>query len=93
MEARDIIVRPIVTEKTMAQQSANNQVTFVVKKGTNKVQIAKAIEEIYKVKVVKVNVIVTPERKKRVGRFVGTVSGYRKAIITLAAGDSIAIIQ
>ncbi len=91
MEARDIIIRPIVTEKTMAQQNNYNQVTFLVKKGVNKIEIAKAIEEIYKVKVTNVNVLVTPTKQKRVGKFTGEVGNDRKAIITLAAGDKITL--
>ena len=87
MEARDILIKPIVTEKTMKQQSDLNQVTFYVKKGVNKIEIAKAVEEIYNVKVTSVNVIVTPEKKKRVGRYYGRTTEKRKAIVTLAEGD------
>lgn len=91
MEARDMIIRPVVTEKTMKQQNDLNKVTFLVKKGVNKIQIAQAIEEIYNVKVVDVNVIVTPSKKRRVGRFTGTSSEKRKAIVTLAQGDTISL--
>ncbi|MBQ1305035.1 MAG: 50S ribosomal protein L23 [Erysipelotrichales bacterium] len=91
MEARDILIKPIVTEKTMKQQSDLNQVTFYVKKGVNKIEIAKAVEEIYNVKVTSVNVIVTPEKKKRVGRYYGRTTEKRKAIVTLAEGDSITL--
>lgn len=89
MEARDIIVRPVITEKTTAQQADHNQVTFLVAKGANKIEIAKAIEQIYNVKVTRVNVIVTPEKMKRVGRYMGTTTEKRKAIVTLAQGDEI----
>jgi large subunit ribosomal protein L23 len=91
MEARDILIKPVVTEKTMKQQSDLNQVTFYVQKGVNKIEIAKAVEEIYKVKVTNVNVIVTPEKKKRVGRYIGRSTEKRKAIVTLAEGDTITL--
>lgn len=87
--ARDIIIRPIVTEKSMALQQENNCVTFEVAKGANKVQIRQAVEEIFNVKVVRVNVINTPTKQKRMGRYVGTVGGKRKAIVKLAEGDTI----
>ena len=88
-EARDIILRPIITEKTMKQQNELNQYTFYVTKGANKIEIAKAIEEIYDVTVEKVNVVVTPEKKRRVGRYYGVRNEKRKAIVTLKQGDSI----
>jgi len=89
MEARDIIIRPVITEKSMKQQSEFNQVTFLVKKGVNKIEIAKAVEEIYGVKVEKVNIIVTPEKIGRRGRFTRRTTEKRKAIVSLAEGDQI----
>ena len=80
-KARDIIVKPIITEKTMALQSVNNCVTFEVAKGANKTEIRQAIEEIFNVKVEKVNIVHTPSKKKRLGRYVGTVGGIRKAVV------------
>ena len=89
MAARDIIIRPIVTEKTMLLQEQDNKVTFEVAKGVNKTAVKQAVEEIFNVKVEKVNISNTPSKKKRVGRYVGTVGGYRKAIVKLAEGYSI----
>jgi len=89
MVARDIIIRPIVTEKTMLAQEQDNKVTFEVAKGVNKTAVKQAVEEIFNVKVEKVNISNTPSKKKRVGRYVGTVGGYRKAIVKLAEGYSI----
>ena len=89
---RDIIVRPIITEKTVAMQADNNTVTFEVAQGTNKIEIRQAIEEIFKVKVDRVNVINVPTRKKRVGQHVGRTNKVRKAMITLAEGSHIDII-
>ncbi len=87
--ARDIIIRPIVTEKTMKAQELDNKVTFEVAKGTNKTQVRQAIEEIFKVKVEKVNILNTAKKSKRLGRYVGTVGGYRKAVVKLAEGYTI----
>ena len=88
-KARDIIVKPIITEKTMALQSVNNCVTFEVAKGANKTEIRQAIEEIFNVKVERVNVVNTRKKTKRMGRYVGTVGGKKKAIVKLAEGHTI----
>ena len=89
MAARDIIIRPIVTEKSLSAQEADNKVTFEVKKGANKTEIRQAVQEIFNVKVVKVNTVNTAKKTKRVGRYSGTVQGYHKAIVKLADGYSI----
>ncbi|MGI6509031.1 MAG: 50S ribosomal protein L23 [Erysipelotrichaceae bacterium] len=89
MAARDIIIRPIVTEKTMLLQEQDNKVTFEVAKGVNKTAVRQAVEEIFNVKVEKVNISNTASKKRRVGRYVGTVGGYRKAVVKLAEGYSI----
>lgn len=87
--ARDIIIRPIITEKSMKIMDAENKYTFEVAKGTNKIEIRQAIEEIFSVKVEKVNVINTQSKTRRVGRYVGKTKAIRKAIVTLAAGEEI----
>ena len=87
--ARDIIIRPIVTEKTMALQADQNCVTFEVAKSANKVAIRHVVEEIFNVKFVRVNTVNTPKKQKRMGRYVGTVGGIKKAIVKLSEGDSI----
>jgi large subunit ribosomal protein L23 len=89
MSARDIILRPIVTEKSLKNQEEDNKVTFEVKKGANKTQVKLAVEEIFNVKVEKVNIVNTPNKTKRLGRYVGTVGGIRKAVVKLADGYSI----
>lgn len=87
--ARDIIIRPLITEKTLKLQEADNKVSFAVAKGANKTQVKQAIEEIFKVKVEKVNIVNVRPKAKRVGRYEGTVNGYRKAIVKLADGHKI----
>lgn len=89
---RDIIIRPIITEKTVAMQNDDNKVTFEVAKGSNKVEIRQAIEEIFNVKVEKVNVVNVLPRTKRMGKFEGKTRSVRKAIVKLAEGSNIDII-
>ena len=91
--ARDIIVRPLVTEKSIKAQDTNNTVVFEVKKGTNKIEIKKAIEEIFKVKVAQVNVVNQKPKAKRMGRYEGKTSFVRKAYVKLAEGSKIDILQ
>ncbi|MDJ0713435.1 MAG: 50S ribosomal protein L23 [Prochloraceae cyanobacterium] len=84
----DIVIKPIVTEKATLLLEQNKYVFDVVLKAT-KPQIKAAIETLFEVKVVKVNTLVPPRKKRRVGRFVGYKSQYKRAIVTLAEGDSI----
>ena len=90
--ARDIIVRPLITEKTMKMQADNNKVTFEVARHANKTQVRMAVEEIFKVKVEKVNIVNVRPRTKRVGKYEGTTSAVRKAIVKLAEGQKIELV-
>ena len=81
-QAYDIILRPIITEKSMLGIE-NKVYTFEVAKGANKTHIKLAIEELFDVEVEKVNVINAKPRPRRVGRHAGYKSGFRKAIVTL----------
>ncbi|MBU6228512.1 MAG: 50S ribosomal protein L23 [Cyanobacteria bacterium REEB459] len=84
----DLIRRPLLTEKaTMLLE--NNQYVFEVVPDANKLQIKAAIEELFDVKVVAVNTFNPPKKKRRMGRFVGHRAHYKRAVVTLAAGDSI----
>ena len=86
---RDIIIRPIITEKSMKLMETENKVTFEVAKGSNKTEIKQAVQEIFNVKVEKVNVVNCRPKAKRMGKYVGTTRAVRKAIVTLAEGSSI----
>lgn len=86
---KDIIIRPIITEKTMRYMDENNVVTFEVKKGTNKTLVKQAVESIFKVDVEKVNVVNVKPKKKRVGKYLGETSAVRKAYVKIAAGQDI----
>lgn len=92
MEARDIIIKPVVTEKSIGLME-NNKYVFKVALSANKIEIKKAIEEIFKVKVVDVNTVRVKGKEKRMGRSVGKTSDYKKAIVQLAEGDSIEIFE
>ncbi|MBB5183533.1 50S ribosomal protein L23 [Catenisphaera adipataccumulans] len=88
---RDIIIRPIITERTMKIMADDNKYTFEVRKDTNKVEVAKAIESIFNVKVVKVNISNLKSVNIRRGRYMGKTKAVKKAIVKLAEGDSIAL--
>ena len=81
-KAYDIIKRPIITEKSMSM-TEDKRYTFEVAKDANKIEIAKAVEEIFKVKVAKVRTISVPSKQKRVGVHEGKTAKRKKAIVTL----------
>ena len=83
-KAQDIILRPIITEASMSG-IANKKYTFKVANDANKIEIAKAVEEIFGVKVAKVNTIKLPGKWKRMGVHVGKRSDIKKAVVTLTA--------
>ena len=80
--AHDVIVRPIITEDSMSRL-ADKKYTFEVAAGANKIEIKKAVEEIFKVEVLKVNTISMKAKNKRVGYHLGKTSEWKKAIVTL----------
>ena len=82
MEARDIILKPVITEKSV-QGLAEKKYTFRVAKDANKIQIADAVEEIFGVKVQKVNTISMKGHLRRMGRNEGYTSDWKKAVVTL----------
>jgi large subunit ribosomal protein L23 len=82
--ARDIIKRPVITERTTDLMEVN-KFAFEVSLKANKTEIKAAIEEIFGVKVDKVNTLRVPSKKKRVGRYIGRTSEWKKAIVTLTA--------
>ena len=88
----DIIVRPLITEKT-TQLIELNKYTFEVKQGSNKVEVAKAVEEIWGVKVVAVNMINTQRKARRVGKYEGLRPAGQKAVVTLAEGDKLDVFE
>jgi len=84
----DIILAPVITEKT-ANMEAEGKYAFKVASKANKTEIKQAIENNFKVKVVSVNIMNSHPKKKRVGRYTGMTNKYKKAIVTLAEGNTI----
>ncbi len=86
MNAYDVIIRPIVTEKSM-DDMAEKKYTFRVKKNTNKTEVKKAVEQIFGVDVEKVNIMNMRGKKKRQGMIEGKTSDWKKAIVKLKEGS------
>lgn len=84
----EIIIAPVVTEKSMALRS-ENVYTFKVAKDATKTEIKKAIEDAFKVEVKSVNTLNTKSKKIRVGKYQGRTKTYKKAMVTLKDGSSI----
>ena len=88
MLPREIIIRPVISERAMDMQSYNRY-TFEVAKSANKIQIAHAVEEIFGVTVLKVNTSNVKPKPKRVRYRQGYTRAWKKAVVTLVDGDSI----
>jgi large subunit ribosomal protein L23 len=86
-----LVRRPIVTEKSTAMQAMRNQFTFEVARSANKIEVKKAIETLFSVKVVKVNIAGVPSKTKRTFGRQGETKPWKKAFVTLREGDSIDI--
>lgn len=90
MEYTDILIQPIVTEKSTEIKDTHNQVVFLVNKSANKIEVKQAVEKAFDVQVVNVNIAKQkPRMRKRFGRTMGSKPGYKKAFIRLAPGDKI----
>ncbi|MGC1307328.1 MAG: 50S ribosomal protein L23 [Phormidesmis sp.] len=89
-ELPDIIRKPLITEKaTIALE--NNQYTFEVSPKATKPQIKTAIESLFDVQVTGISTQNSPRKKRRVGQFIGYKAAYKRAVVTLAEGDSITL--
>lgn len=85
----DIIRRPLLTEKTTIQKEIANQLTFEVSRQANRVEIRRAIEKIFDVRVAAVRTIQVKGKVKRRGRILGKRKDWKKAIVTLMPGERI----
>jgi len=85
--AQDIILRPIITEASMigAANEEKRKYTFAVARGANKPEIARAVEQLFKVQVEKVNTLNMKGKPRRYGRFEGYTSAWKKAVVTLTS--------
>ena len=88
---KDIIIAPVITEKTANINADGKTYVFKVSKSANKIQIADAIESAFNVKVKNIRTLNTKAKDKRVGRYTGKTKTYKKAIVTLADGYAIEI--
>ena len=89
MTPESIIIRPLVTEKSSDQENAVNQYTFEVARNANKIDIRKAVEMVFGVRVDKVRTQVVRGELRRVGRHFGKTRQWKKAIVSVHPGDSI----
>ena len=89
MDYTQILLRPVVTEKSTAVRESANQVAFYVHPDANKIEIKRAVETAFNVKVVDVNVVTKRPQVRMKNRRLSHVAGSRKAYVTLAAGEKI----
>ncbi len=88
LSSSEIIKYPIVTDKA-TRLLENNQYSFIVNPKSNKLAIKSAIEDLFDVKVLKINTCNIPKKKKRMGKYIGWKPQFKKAIVTLSEGDTI----
>jgi len=85
----DIVIRPLITEKTNVQKELSNQHTFEVDRRANRIEVKRAVEKIFKVRVAAVKTMQVKGKKKQRGRIVGKRRDWKKAIVTLMPGERI----
>jgi large subunit ribosomal protein L23 len=85
----EVIQSPLITEKGTLVNEQGNQILFRVKPDANKIEIQRAVEEFFKVKVLRVRTLRVLGKKRRVGRVIGQRSAWKKAYVTLAEGQRI----
>jgi len=88
-DLREVIRRPLITEKGTIAKEDNNQLLFEVDRRANKVEIRQAVEKLFDVKVLDVRTVSVKGKDKRMGRIVGRRSDWKKAYVTLAEGQSV----
>ncbi|RPJ46965.1 MAG: 50S ribosomal protein L23 [Candidatus Latescibacterota bacterium] len=93
MDARKVIVRPVVTEKTSNMREAESKYVFEVASDANKIQIKAAVETIFKVHVEKVTTWWARGKLRRRGRFAGKTPDQKRASVTIRKGESIPVIE
>jgi len=93
MKLSDVLVEPVITEKVNLQMERSGRYTFVVGRQSNKLEIKKAVEEMYGIRVADVNTMVVPAKNKtrftKAGLLSGRKPAYKKAVVTLVEGDTI----
>ena len=89
MDIYQVLKEPHITEKATLQKEGTNQISFKVHKRSNKIEIKRAVENLFKTKVVEVQTMNIKGKRRRVGRNVGRRPNWKKAIVKLAPGESI----
>lgn len=92
-DPRQVVLRPIVTEKATTLKDEQNQVSFQVAMDANKIEVRQAVEAIFKVKVTGVRTQVVFGKEKRMGRYLGRRPSWKKAIVTLGQGSKIELFE
>ena len=92
-DPREVVIRPVVTERSTELGEEQNAYTFMVSKDANKIEIRHAIERLFSVKVASVNTLNYRGKWRRVGRSLGRRPSYKKAIVKLAAGERIDVYE
>lgn len=92
MHVYEVLKRPVLTEKSNYQGDTLNRYTFEVDVRANKLQVKEAVEKAFNVKVVDVNVMNNHSKQRRIGRHIGQTVAWKKAIVTLAPGETISFL-
>lgn len=87
--AYDILIRPVLTEKTTGLMDAGNKIVFRVKRDATKPQVKAAVQQLFGLSVKSVNTLTMPSKPKRVGRWTGRRGGFKKAVVTLHEGEAL----
>ncbi|HVR13210.1 MAG TPA: 50S ribosomal protein L23 [Gaiellaceae bacterium] len=93
LHPNEVLLAPVVSEKSYAQIEASNTYSFRIHPDAHKTQVRQAVEELFNVKVLRVNVCMVQSKPKRRGLYRGRRPGWKKAIVQLRAGDSIEIFE
>ncbi|MEJ2023816.1 MAG: 50S ribosomal protein L23 [Deltaproteobacteria bacterium] len=89
MDIYQVIKEPHITEKGNIQKELHNQISFKVHKRANKIEIRRAVEALFKKKVIDVRTMNCRGKKRRMGRYAGKKADWKKAVVTLAPGESV----
>jgi large subunit ribosomal protein L23 len=92
MNVNEVLIKPLITEKN-TMLGAEGKYTFKIDRRANKTQVKEAVEAIFKVNVTAVNTISVPSKTRRVGRTIGKTQPWKKAVVTLRAGQRIEIFE
>ena len=86
----DTIIEPVITEKSMSLMQEQNKVTLRVRGNANRAEVKKAFEAVFGVKAINVNIVNVPSKQTTRGsRYKGVISGYKKAVVTIADGEAL----